>query len=395
TRLVGARALHFEPPIRRTRDTFTATVNLDIGQNEITIEAIDTSGQSTQKVYTIRRNAVATASPPGSAPPKIDALRRRGEVYAVIIGIGDYQDDRIPDLDFTVNDAQGMYAVLTDPNYGRVPKDHVKLLLNEEATDRNIKREIGRWLRRQAQREDTVIIYYSGHGAPEFQETYWVTYNANIDDLYTTALNNNDIAQMLANIESERVITFLDSCYSAATVQRQTRTRSVVTEIPWDKFTGKGRVAISASDGKQLSLELPEYQHGVFTYYLLEGLRGNADRNRDGVVEVEEIWDYLKYQVTETAQKAGNPQTPVFQGSITAGIPITFNVPFLQEQQQEQQITAKLAQLKDFFIQGKIEASQYNCAYKMLKAGESDIWIDSLLAGELDPEVFRESFQCE
>ncbi len=76
-------------------------------------------------------------------------------------------------------------------------------------------------------------------GAPEGRDTYWVTYNANIDDLYTTALNNNDITEMLARIESERVITFLDSCYSAATVNRKDRTRTVQTEILGEIFRGK------------------------------------------------------------------------------------------------------------------------------------------------------------
>ena len=172
---------------------------------------------------------------------------------------------------------------------------------------------------KKAGEEDTVLIYYSGHGAPEGDETYWVTYDADIDDLYTTALNNNKISDMLNGVQAKRVITLLDSCYSAATVNRKDKTRSPPIEIPLEKFAGEGRVTISASNGKQLSLELKEYENGVFTYYLLEGLKGEADVDKDGFVDVGEIWDYVKYQVTDAARLAGNPQTPVIQGAVPPG----------------------------------------------------------------------------
>jgi uncharacterized caspase-like protein len=315
-------------------------------------------------------------------PPEPGEDLREGEVYAVIIGISEYQDERIPDLRFTVNDAQGLYDILTNFDYGRVHPENITLLLNEEATDRNIKRAIGKWLGRRATEDDTVIIYYSGHGAPEGGETYWVTHNARIDDLYTTALNSNDIADMLDRIAAKRVVLFLDSCYSAATVNLPNQTRSLRTEIPWRQFTGKGRVIISASDGTQLSLELENLQHGVFTYYLLEGLQGNADQNNDFWIEVEEIWDYVKYQVSETAQKAGNPQTPVLQGQFSAGIPLTF----LWEQyktwdrvasackrwdklkaERQAALTHYQETLVKLFKARKVQPDHFNCAYKMLE----------------------------
>jgi hypothetical protein len=379
---------------KMAQQKFNADVQLELGQNEIVVEAIDTIGQTTKQVFTVARKTFSKPEVTIAAEASPKPIRRQGDVYGVIIGIGNYQDTRIPALRFTVNDAQGLYDLLTNPNYGGIPKENIKLILNQDATYQNIKGAIGKWLSQQAKEEDTVIIYYSGHGAPEAQDTYWVTYNADIDDLYTTALSNNEIADMLSRIRSKRVITFLDSCYSAATVKRKNLTRNVQTEIPWDKFSGQGRVTISASDGKQLSLELDEYQHGVFTYYLLEGLQGKADKNLDGVIEVDEIWDYIKYQVTDTARKAGNPQTPVFQGSLTAGIPLTFNLAFIQQQQQLQVLQKEQEKLTELFKQGLIQTRHYNCAYKMLKSGTSDPLLEGLLSGEIDPEVFNDSFDC-
>jgi hypothetical protein len=157
-------------PADLEQQQFKATVQLDIGQSEIVVEARDTSGQVTTKTFPIVRkaaqsgNVTATAASPGTA------LRSR-DVYAVIIGIGNYQDPSIPPLHFTVNDAQGVYDLLTDPNYGGIAKDHITLLLDQDATASKIKRAIGKWLSQQAKEDDTVLIYYAGHGAPEGEET--------------------------------------------------------------------------------------------------------------------------------------------------------------------------------------------------------------------------------
>ena len=390
--LGGAPALE-KPKTPRKQVTFKKNVPLEVGTNEILIVARNTAGQEQQETVSI----VRTAPPPVEKPAVAAAVPgggngRQGEMYAVIIGIAKYQDPRL-DLQYTGKDAQGLYDVLTNPKYGGVPKDHVKLLLDENATNQNIKSAIGTWLSREAGENDTVVIYYSGHGAPEGKETYWVTYSADVNDLYSTALSNNDVTDMLSRVESKRVITFLDSCYSAGTVNR---TRAVPSEIPLDKFAdGEGRVVISASNGKEQSLELDAYGHGVFTYYLLEGLKGNADQNQDGVVDLDEIWDYVKSQVSETARKAGNRQTPVMQGSHSAGIPLTFNLDVLQTKQQQQNLAQKTQRLKDLVKQKQISVKLYNCAYKMLKAGASEPILDGLLSGEMEPDVFNETFQCE
>ena len=313
--------------------TYTIVKGLQPGENVITIRAIDEAGNISES-----ERHVSLFVPP-EPTKKSDGIEqylqklRPGSVYAVIIGIGDYQSVR--DLRFAVNDAQEFYNLLIDPDYGRVPENHIQLLLDQQATKQNIEEAIGTWLREQAGEEDTVFIYYAGHGETEGDVAYWVTHQADIHDLSTTALSNNVLSEMLDQIRAKRMITFLDSCYSAATVGR--RGLVIPTEIPFEKFSGEGRVIISASTGTQFSLELPEYGHGVFTYYLLEGLKGKADQNNDGVIDVDEIWNYVKYQVTETAKEAGNSQQPVFDArKITAGISLTFNVPVLLKKLPEE-----------------------------------------------------------
>ena len=364
------------------------------GKNEITIEATDTAGQTSQKTLTIFR--------------KIPKQQRKGQVYAVIIGIGDYKDERIPDLRFTEADAQGLYDLLTDPNYGGVPKENVKLLLHENATESNIENAIGTWLKKQAGEEDTVIIYYAGHGAPEGNETYWVTYEANIDDLFSTAVSNNRINEMFNRIQSKRMLTFLDACYSAATVNRSKGTRGMPTEVPWDKFQGEGRVTITASNGKQESLEDQEYGHGVFTYHLLEGLKGKADgmagEESDGVVEVDEIWNYVRERVKEDARKRGNIQEPVLLSAegYSSRILVTYDASFFRQQdksqekaEHEQELKNRQEKLAEFYEQGAIHEAYFECALEMLDSGAPNKYLEDLLSGRITPKTFNRFFRCE
>ncbi|MCP4400174.1 MAG: hypothetical protein GY801_23060, partial [bacterium] len=386
-------------------EQFSVDVRLHPGKNDFIIEAVNMAGGKAWQTVSIHRKAPQTpgargeglGGPPagGRKPPKPRNL------YAVIIGVGDYQDEKIPDLRFTVNDAQGMYDVLTDPQFGGVSEENIQLLLDEDATVQNIKKAIGVWLKRKAREEDTVIIYYAGHGAPEDKETYWVTYDADIESLYASALSNNEISDMMDRIESKRVLTFLDACYSAATVNRSSGTRDIFIEAPLEKFTGEGRVVISASDGQQLSLEMEAYEHGVFTYYLLEALKGEADgltaEERDGIIEIEEVWNYVRNQVTETAREQGNDQTPKFQGGLTAGIPLTFDREFLEERhrQRQQEIQEKQTTLQELFEQGMFEDPvDFECAYNMVETGKPDKYIDGLLNGKLSAEMFNKLFKC-
>ena len=80
---------------------------------------------------------------------------------------------------------------------------------------------------------------------------------------------------------------------------------------------------ISASGPNEVSLELPELGHGVFTYYLLEGLRGKADRNGDGVVTVSELYEYVEEQVERKVREAGGRQRPIMKGEIEGALPLS------------------------------------------------------------------------
>src|SRR5262245_53034721 len=176
-----------------------------------------------------------------------------------------------------------------------------------------MKRQLGVELRRKAGPRDTVIIYYAGHGAPEPDsqspdgdglEKYIVPYDGDGANLYATALPMKELETILyARIVSERVVLITDACYSGAAVGRTFATvarRATISEAFLARLArAKGRLVLTASGANEVSEESESLGHGVFTYYLLEGLRGRADLDGDGVVTAEEIFSYLAKRVPE------------------------------------------------------------------------------------------------
>jgi len=335
---------------------FSYKVPLQPGENRLRLEVINSAGEvaSRELALGFTPPAVNLALPPPPDPMIWDELRpiRQNQTYAVIIGIADYAEPTIQDLKYTVNDAQAIYGLLTDPRYGGFKPGNVKLLLDKEATVKNIKSAIGNWLPRVTPKDATVIIFFAGHGAPEGEQTYWLTYDADPNDLYSTSLSNDQIADMLSRVQSDRVLTFLDCCYSAATINRTIASRAPVVDDPFKQFKGKGRITITASDGKQQSIEDAQLQHGLFTYRLLEALKGQADRNKDGIVFVGETWDYVSSTVKMDAQFRGYVQQPTFSGNLTDAIPISRNYALALQNAVEQQKEKFLKLYRDQQIDG-------------------------------------------
>lgn len=390
---------HSFQEIRGKAFILTEEVKLNTGRNDIIVQATDLAGHTAQKSLVVYRIEPVTERP--AKIEKFVTLPKTDKYYAVVIGIGKYQDDRIPKLKYATIDAEKIYNILTDPQHGNFPKTQIKLLIDEQATDNNIKSAIGTWLRRNTRKDDTVIIFFAGHGAPEDEKTYWVTFNANIDDLYGTALSNDEIADMLDRVEARKMIAFLDSCYSAATVHRTDKKRGVmITKDPFQKFKGKGRVIITSSDGKEQSLEIQEFGHGIFTYYLLKALKGEADENNDGYVELDEVWDYVKYRVTDTARKHGSIQTPIIDGSYSAGIVISAHPERLRElelmavrEKKEKDLEIKIAKLTELYNKGELTDSQFDKAVRILESGEKNKLLEKFLSDKISLTTFRRVFK--
>lgn len=264
------------------------------------------------------------AAPPGQPPSKV--LRDK---YALVIGIGKFQSNFVPSLRFTTKDARDFAAVLTDPQIGKFPADHVHVITDGDATLVHIKTELN-WLARTAGPDDLAVIYLSSHGSAREMDTaganYVVTYDTEVDDadhLYATALPMVEIASVVrTRLKARRATVFLDTCHSGGALDKLHA--AAPSEAMMEKIDrGVGRVVIASSAVSQSSWESEKLGNGYFTYYLLQAMRESK-----GMMPVAKLFDTLRGSVAETVKADVHAdQTPVMEESESGAGDIVIGTP--------------------------------------------------------------------
>ncbi|MEE9524063.1 MAG: caspase family protein [Thermodesulfovibrionales bacterium] len=232
--------------------------------------------------------------------------RPRGHVckdcYALVIGISKYRS--IPEVKYAAKDAEIVSRYLE--NIGGVPAANIKLLKNDSATRADIVSSVEEWLPRRVKPSSKVYVYYAGHGTPDLKtnEAYIVPYEG--EPGYKKKLYSlNQLYKSLGDLPSDNVFVMLDSCFSGAggrsVMPKGSRPVSLSIENP--VLAGEGVVVLAASRGDEISSDYERVKHGLFTYFLLKGLKGDADTGKDGMVDISELYLYVNDRVSETAVK--------------------------------------------------------------------------------------------
>ena len=280
-----------------------------------------------------RLDPFTLAVPKGTGPSAPGPIRQK---WALVVGVSRFQDKTVDPLQFTSDDAQSFANVLLDTSAGRFPKANVHVLLNEQATTRNLKVELN-WLARSAQADDLVVIYIATHGTARSMDTvganYVLTYDTEVgeaqnpDLLFATAFPMVDISNVVASrIRATRVAIFLDTCFSEGAMtdgaggagQRRIApglTSAAVSEQTLDHIRqGAGRVIVAASKNDQESMESARLKHGYFTYYLVQALRQGG-----GAQPLSQVYAYVRQQVSsgvaQDFKSYGLHQDPVMSRS--------------------------------------------------------------------------------
>lgn len=234
---------------------------------------------------------------------------RSGETWALVIGIDEY--DVMSPLRYAVADAQAMAALFEQQGF------QVTTFYNRKATRRGILKELGDNLPARTGENDRVVIYFAGHGettkAKGGREMgYLMPSNARGDSLADSAISMGLIRDLADALPAKQVLFLIDVCYGGiAGVRFRSTTQDMTEDNIKQIIRERGRQLITAGSGDQLALEGPEWEHSVFTYYLLQGLgKGLADLNDDGVIPASELFAYLDQRVTTTAQLKGHVQRP-------------------------------------------------------------------------------------
>lgn len=189
------------------------------------------------------------------------------------------------------------------------------MLVNDQAAKSDIEKYVERWLPNRVDTNSSVLIYYSGHGAPNpiTQEGFLVPYDGDPTFLEITGYSLKRLYDQLGKLPSKDIVVLLDSCF-AGTGERSViakGTRPVVINVENPLLAGEKIVVLTAGTGAQTSSTYHQKSHGLFTYFLLKGLQGAADANQDSKIDVAELYSYLKPQVQGTARREfNNDQAP-------------------------------------------------------------------------------------
>jgi WD40 repeat protein len=308
------------PEFRTAGDVIADTVPLvAAGYNQIQLSITCKTGEKFSKTIGInRKTSVLGAMPFVAAGAKKARVADSGpQQWAVVVGVSEYMNSGIPSLKYADKDAEALANFLRRPEGGGYDSDHMRVLLNKDATLANIKEALINFLN-QAIDMDLVMIYFAGHGAPDParpQNMYLLMHDSDPASLGTSAFPMWEIQTVLARyISAKRVIVFTDACHSGGiSVNFTTRglgksEPNLVNQYLEDlSKTKEGIVIFTASAAGELSQEFPEFSHGVFTYYLLKGLEGNADYNNDYTVTINELMQYVEEQVKRKTHGAQNP----------------------------------------------------------------------------------------
>jgi uncharacterized caspase-like protein len=324
-------------------DGFTLNVDLTgaggfpmlAGRNSVELEYQDEFGRA--KYYNFLLDFSNPSSPGGRGfeviPTKSAPEKRAGRLFAVAIGISHYAKGgaaQINDLQYADRDAKSVLDFLKTPAGGGVTDEDSLLLLDQDATTESVRHALFNFLTKP-QEQDTVVIYIAGHGAPDPNDPrniYFLTADTKPDDMGATAFPMFELQDVFERIlKAKRVITFADTCHSygftgARAGAGSKRANNLVNQY-LQRYASKGqRAVLTASDISESSFEGANWGdgHGVFTWFLLQGLQGKADANHDGVVTAGELFNYVRQAVP---QATGGKQNPRVMAGMDNGLTVS------------------------------------------------------------------------
>jgi len=247
---------------------------------------------------------------PGSVPIT-------GEHWALLVGIDKYRDPQIPTLNTAVKDAVAVRDLLIE-RYG-FKADRMHTLLNEQATREGIEGALYR-LGQQAGPNDSVFIYYAGHGQTDIEKVrgWWVPFDAKANEP-ATFIKNASVRDEIAAMKAKHVYLVADSCFSG-TLFAQSRTMPAFNDKFFARlYQSKSRWGLTSGMNEPVA-DQGKGGHSIFAYFFLKTLR----ENEDPYLVPSHIYDQLAPLVGRNAEQ--QPRSEPLQGAGDEGGQFVFRL---------------------------------------------------------------------
>ncbi|WP_445633389.1 hypothetical protein NSTC745_05044 [Nostoc sp. DSM 114161] len=235
------------------------------------------------------------------------------KLWLMLVGVNKYQDDGLPSLNYSTVDCQGLAEALVNAA-AQFTETEVKIYHDfapQPPSLENIRASL-RQITTAAQPIDSILFYFSGHGIvePNTQQAFLCLADTQKSDLQNTALALQELLQLLGNSGAQNQLVWLDACHSGGMTLRGitkepllNATPKMVEVLQQCAAKSKGFYALLSCDTNQQSWEFPELGHGVFTYYLMKGLQGEAADNQ-GLIYVDNLYRYVYHKTLQYIDKS-------------------------------------------------------------------------------------------
>ena len=296
--------------------SFKLTRLLPMGSTTYRLSAMDEFGQKSDVAVTIERTTIQYAEQFAPLDPRKMKAKENPNAVALIIGIEAYSN--LPPAQYADSDANHFY------NYAYhslgVPLNKIRLLTGSKASRTNLLLAMRNRMKTEViNGRSDVYIFFAGHGlaSADGSKTYLLPSDGDRDLLDETSILRDDL---IASAKGAKTITlFLDTCYSGGTRTNEVLLADArpIAIVPDMKALPSNVTVLAAASGSQLSSTYEAAQQGLFSYWLMKGLEGDADTNKDKKITAGELHDYVSKNVGPMAQRRNRQQDPQLMGDST------------------------------------------------------------------------------
>ena len=287
---------------------------------KVKLVAIDQWGNKSEPVFVNvkvnQEKIIKTEKLEKLDPTKVSVATNKNKV-ALIFGIEKY--NQTPAASYANKDAQYFYEYAKKV-FG-IPEQNIELLVDEKASLIESLGRVNKWLPAKIQKNKTdLIIFFAGHGlaSPDGKDLYLLSQDSDPDLLSRTALSRSELFEAILKYDPKSVTMFFDTCFSGISRDEKTLLASArpvrVVADETEESLPKNFTIFSASQLDQISSGIKDAQHGIFSYFLMKGLEGNADINKDNKITNGELLSYMDDKISIQASSLGREQNPSLTG---------------------------------------------------------------------------------
>lgn len=268
--------------------------------------------QSNQTASHAQNHSQPQPQPQSRPRPRPQPQKGDVNIYAVIVGVSRYENFKT--LKYSDDDAYRIYAFLKSPEGGAIPDENIHILIDESAVKENIVHAM-KTVSAKADENDVIICYFAGHGL----DGYFLPADS---DGYRHRIPYLSLRKYLASSQAKQKLFMADACFSGSLLASRTPNLSQLQDFYQQISQSAGGTAfLLSSKETEYSKEASGLRQGVFSYFLIEGMKGEADINRDQIVTIQELYHYIRTGVRKYTK---NEQNPLLAGQYQTDLPISW-----------------------------------------------------------------------